>query len=502
MKKIFSVEQIRRADAYTIEHKAISSIDLMEKAAGECALWLKYRAGKNQEYAIFAGPGNNGGDGLAIARMLLESGFLVQVYVLKTSSAFSPDFSINLERLEKITPVNIWEKSPNQWPELSPNCILIDAVFGSGLSKPLTGLPLKVVNWMNSCPNVKIAIDIPSGLFADKAVDDLSENILHADYTLSFQFVKFAFLMPENEFFVGEWHILDIGLAEDFIETEPTNTFIIGREIVKRILQKRHKFSHKGDFGHALIIAGDSTKMGAGLLSSKACIKSGAGLVTLHHPKNQGFAVNAHMPEVMLSADESELAFTTLPSLDAFNCIAVGPGLGQLKETQKALKLLIQQADVPIVFDADALNILSNNKTWLAFLRPHSIFTPHVKEFERVAGKSVNSFERLNKAIEFSHKYNVVLVLKGAYTWIVTPSGQVYFNSTGNSGMATGGSGDVLTGIIASLLAQKYSSVNACILGVYLHGLAGDIAAESTGLESLIASDIINNLGKAFKSLY
>jgi len=504
LQKIFTVEQIRKADQYTIENEPVSSIDLMERAATECVIWLKQKAKPQQKFAVFAGPGNNGGDGLVIARLLAQAGFKVQVFFLNLSGKFSHDFQVNRERLVGIANVEITEckEKPQEWPEFSEETIIIDALFGSGLNKPLKGLPSQVIEEINKQDQVKVAIDIPSGLFADKAIEERNPIIFKADYTLSFQFPKLAFLMPENEFFVGDWHVLDIGLSEEYISGTETPYYFLTDHFVRSIYKPRAKFSHKGSYGHLMMIAGDHTKMGAALLSSKAALKAGAGLVTLHHPKNAGGAVVSSVPEIMSSPDESEEAFSKLPDMTRFSNVAIGPGLGIRKTTATALKILLQEIRSPIVFDADAINILSENKTWLAYLPSQSILTPHLKEFERLAGKSSNSFERMQKALEFTHKYQVYVVIKGAHTMIVSPTGKVYFNSTGNPGMATGGSGDVLTGIIASLIAQKYTSLEACLLGVYLHGLAGDLAAEQLGYEALLSGDIVDYIGKAFKTLY
>lgn len=502
LQKIFNVEQIREADQYTIKNEPITSVNLMERAANECALWLKKRAKSNQQFAIFAGPGNNGGDGLAIARMMAKAGFKVEVYILNLSGKFSPDFQINREGLYPNIKIVEWKEMPEEWPGFSEETILIDAIFGSGLNKPLKGFPAQAVHKLNEQNQVKVAIDIPSGLFADQAIEEKKPAVFQADYTLSFQFPKLAFLVPENEFLVGEWHILNIGLSEEYIDKTETSYFYLTHDFIKSLYRPRSRFSHKGSYGHLLMIAGDHTKMGAAVLSSKAALKTGVGLLTLHHPGNAGDVVVSAVPEVMSSPDESHEAFSHLPDLTRFSHIAIGSGLGTRKITANALKLLLQEVKTPMVFDADTLNILSENKTWLAYLPPQSVLTPHLKEFERLAGKSSNSFERMQKAKEFSQKYQVYLIIKGAHSMIVTPTGKVYFNSTGNPGMATGGSGDVLTGMIGSLLAQKYTSLEACLLAVYLHGLAGDLAAEKLGYEALLSGDIINYIGAAFKTLY
>lgn len=504
LQKIFSVEQIRLADQFTIKNEPISSIDLMERAANECVIWLLQKALKNQGFTVFVGPGNNGGDGMVIARLLKEAGYSVEVFILNLSGKYSSDFQINYNRAKEIVGLELteWTEYPKELPNIVSDSIIIDAIFGSGLSRSLTGFSKKTVHFINELPNIKVAIDIPSGLFADKALDKSSDIVLRADYTLSFQFPKLAFLLPENESFVGQWHILNIGLSADYIENTQSNNYYLNHSFIASILKARSKFSHKGSFGHLLLIAGDHSKMGAAILSSKSAMRSGAGLVTLHHPKNTAPLWVSAVPEVMSSPDNNEEAFSTVPPLQKFSSVAIGPGLGTRKQTAKALKLLIQEVQSPMVFDADALNILSENKTWLNFIPKHSIFTPHLKEFERLAGKANNSFALMEKAKEFSRKYQVYLIIKGAHSMIVTPTGMIYFNSTGNPGMATGGSGDVLTGVLGGLLAQSYSPLEASLLAVYLHGLAGDIAAEKLGFESLISGDIIDHLSDAFKSLY
>jgi len=504
LNKIFSVDQIRKADQYTIENEPISSVELMERAANECVIWLKQKAQIHQRFSIFAGPGNNGGDGLVIARLLKLAGHSVEVFIMNVSGKYSPDFQVNHQRIQEIEGIESveWNNYPQSLPEISPDSIIIDAIFGSGLTKSLSGFPQKVIGFLNELPNVKVAIDIPSGLFADQALGSDKETVVHADYTLSFQFPKLAFLFPENEKYVGRWQVLDIGLSADYIENTKTYNYYLNHGFMASLLKPRSKFSHKGSFGHLLLIAGDHTKMGAAVLSSKAAIRSGAGLVTLHHPKSSASSFLAAAPEIMSSLDASDDAFTSLPDLNKYSNIAIGPGIGTRKQTANALKFLIQEVQTPMVFDADALNILSENKTWLNFVPKHSIFTPHIKEFERLVGKFSNHFSLLEKAKEFAKKYQIYLIIKGAHSMIITPTEHLYFNSTGNPGMATGGSGDVLTGVLAGLLAQSYSPLEASMLAVYLHGLAGDMAAEELGFESMISGDIIHYLAKAFKSLY
>jgi len=360
-----------------------------------------------------------------------------------------------------------------------------------------------LVEHINHSDAVTISIDVPSGLFCDSTTAAVQNPVvIHADYTLTFAPPKLAFFFPENDKFIGKWHLLDIGIMKDYIDNADTSNFFIEKDDCLKILKRRHKFSHKGNYGHALLISGSSGKMGAAVLSARACLRSGPGLVTVHVPGSGNTILQSAVPEAMLHLDPNDSIISGLTDLSPYSSIAVGPGIGTLDQTQIALKLLIQNSAIPLIFDADAINILGENKTWLSFVPKESVFTPHPKEFERLAGKSLNDFERNRKQREFSMKYGVYVVLKGAHTAISTPGGQCFFNSTGNPGMATGGSGDVLTGIIAGIKAQGYSSLSSCLLGVYIHGLAGDLAAEKLGYESLTASDIIDHLGISFISLY
>ncbi|HZK07342.1 MAG TPA: NAD(P)H-hydrate dehydratase [Bacteroidales bacterium] len=499
--KIFPVEKIRDADAHTIANEPIASVDLMERAARQCYRWIKKHVGCSYPIRVFCAPGNNGGDGLVVARLLAQKGYQVQVHLVRVTDKSSADFTTNLERLQEIPKVAISEISDgNNFPEIAPDEVVIDAIFGSGLSRPVEGFTARLIHHINESGAIIIAIDMPSGLFADKPSTAKDASIVRADYTLSFQFPKQAFFYPENESYVGQWGIFDIGLSADFIASAPTNNFYIQKSDIQPLLMPRHKFAHKGTFGHGLLIAGGYGKMGAAVMAAEAALRAGAGLVTAHIPGAGYQIIQTALPECMTSIDADEHNFTVLPEhLENYQAIAAGPGLGKKPETQKALKLLIQNTPVPLLLDADALNILSENKTWLAFLPPESILTPHPKEFERLIGKTKNGFERHEIQRDFSIKNKVFVVLKGGYTCISTPDGRCFFNSTGNAGMGTGGTGDVLTGVLLGLLAQCYPTLHACLLGVYLHGLAGDIAARKLSMQAMIAGDVTKYLGKAYK---
>lgn len=500
--KILPIDKVREADAYTIKHEPVDSIDLMERAAKACYKWMIKKFLTTDRIKIFCGLGNNGGDGLAIARLLAKKDYRVEVYVLLYSDKSSDDFNVNLENLKYQKKVRINEiRSFEELPDSLDCEWIVDAIFGSGLSKPVTGFPARVIGFINEQKAQIVSIDIPSGLFADTSSIDSGGAIIEADNTLSFEFAKKAFLFAENLPYVKQWEIMEINLHPDFVNSVERTDYLSLKKDIRLLIRQRRKFDHKGMFGHALLIAGSYGKMGAAALASEACLRTGAGLITTHVPKLGYDIVQTAVPEAMTSIDRSESVFSEVPHLETYNAIGVGPGIGQEKETQTALKVLIQNTGLPIVFDADAINILGENKTWISFVPPGSIFTPHPKEFERLTGKTSNAFERDKRQREFSVKHQVYVILKGYSTSISCPDGTCYYNTTGNPGMATGGSGDVLTGMILGLLAQKYTPLEACLVGTYLHGLAGDLASEVLGYEASLASDIIEHIGYAYRAL-
>ncbi|MBK7627863.1 MAG: NAD(P)H-hydrate dehydratase [Bacteroidales bacterium] len=500
--KIVSCEQIKEIDSYTISHEPIASIDLMERASAQLFNWITGRYGISEHFVIFAGTGNNGGDGLALARMLGSNGYMADVQFISVSDKISDDCRLNLDRLQNVTNVTINTiKDISQLPFLRSGDIIIDAIFGSGLTRPVTGLPAEVISMINKTDSLVISIDLPSGLFGEDNTNNSDTGIIRADYTLTFQFPKLSFMFPENAEFAGEWIVLPIGLDEKAIQTTVSPYRLLLCSDILPLLKSRNKFDHKGTYGHGLLIAGSEGKMGAAVLGAWAALRSGAGLITCHIPSGGNLIIQSSVSEAMVINDRSEKIISGIGPLENFTAVGIGPGIGTDEETQLALKSFLAECKKPLVIDADALNIISLNIDLLQLLPSSTILTPHPKEFERLIGKTKNSYERLQKQIAFSEKYNCIVLLKGAHSTITIPSGEVFFNSTGNPGMATGGSGDVLTGIILSLLSQGYSPENAAITGVYLHGLAGDIAAEESCYESIIASDIINCIGKAFNKI-
>jgi len=500
--KLFRCEEIRLIDEYTVANEPVASADLMERAAQQLFLWIKKKYQKSSRFVLFAGPGNNGGDGLALARMLSAGEYSVTVYYVDFTEKTSTDWKTNRQRLEAETSLKLIILTySDSFPSLHADDIIIDAIFGSGLTRTAEGFPAEIINYINKSGCEVISIDIPSGLFGEDNSKNLKGSIIEADYTLSFQFPKISFMFAENNKYIGEYAVLPIGLHEDAIRNTPSKFSFLEKSDIKPILRVRSRFDHKGVFGHGLLIAGSHGRIGASVLAAGAALRSGIGLLTCNIPACGYQIVQTSVPEAMVVTDSMTDFISAAVDTELYSAVGVGPGIGTEPSTQKALFDLLNTCKKPIVIDADALNILSLNKEWLSLIPPGSILTPHPKEFERIAGRSSNGFEKIEKQLKFSDDYNCIVVLKGSNTSVSTPDGRLFFNSTGNPGMATGGSGDVLTGIILSLLAQDFSSEEAAIAGVYLHGLAGDMAAGQSSFESMIASDIINNLGNAFNEV-
>lgn len=497
--KIFTTRQIAEIDRFTIQNEPVSDIDLMERAALQVVNWLVHNIPAGRKLMIFAGPGNNGGDAMAIARKMANRNYSSEVFLLDLGKELKGSPAINLKRLEEQGQVKVIRiASESDMPEIYPDAIVIDGLFGSGLGRQLDGLTEKVVAAINASGALVIAIDMPSGLFGeDNSSNDLSK-VIKAGYTLTFQFPKLSFFFPEHENLLGQWKVLPIGLHAGAIASAETPFYFLTADFIASKLMKRNKFAHKGKFGHALLIAGSRCKMGAAVLASKACLRGGVGLLTTHVPNPAISIIQIAVPEAMCSADASDLMFTEFPDLSLFTAVGVGPGIGIKPNSQRALHELLAKKPGKLVLDADALNILAVRPEWFDILPENAILTPHPKEFERLVGPATDSWSRLQLQMQFSKKYRVIVVLKGAYTSISFPGGDVFFNTTGNPGMATAGSGDVLTGLILGLLAQPYRPADAALLGVYLHGLAGDLAAEQTGQEALTSGDLNEYLGKAF----
>jgi hydroxyethylthiazole kinase-like uncharacterized protein yjeF len=490
--KLFTAAQLRAWDQFTIQHEPISSFDLMNRAVDAMANWMFFAyPEKVFPVYIFVGTGNNGGDGLGLARVLHHAFYDTKVLVCPFTEKYSADF----ERQKSMLPKDISVSDFTPTLDIPEDALIIDALFGTGLDRPLDGPWLQVIDFINRLPNEKIAIDIPSGLPADALPFG---PCVRVHQTFTFQVPKMAFLFPENQDIVGEWMVGDIGLLPEYADKTATQSHIITASDTDLIRKNRPKFSHKGNFGHALLIAGSFGKSGAAVLAARACLRAGAGLLTVHAPLCAHDILQAAIPEAMYSADDTLDKWTNNIDIQRYQALGIGPGIGTAPETVAAFKSLLATANQPLVLDADALNILSEDSTCWRWVPKNTILTPHPKEFERLFGPSTDALARNLLQRQKAQELGVFIVLKGAHTAIAAPDGQCYFNSTGNPGMATGGSGDVLTGILTGLLAQGYAPLHTCILGVYIHGLAGDLAAESKSEAGMIAGDIVDALGAAW----
>lgn len=500
--KIFPTDKIKKIDRYTIENEPIASIDLMERAARAIAREITERWDSSRPVMVFAGSGNNGGDALAVARMLAEKGYWVECILFNPKNRLSPDCAVNRDRLMK-TSVRLHEVMHEFVPpRLHRNMLIIDGLFGSGLTRPLENAYASVVQYINAAGADIVSIDMPSGLMGEDNQACSWQKIIHPTLTLTLQFPKLAFFVSEEVPLTGTWKVLDIGLHPGIIEAEDTPYHYLLPHEVACWLKERQKFSNKYDYGHLLLVAGSRGMAGAAVLAARAALHSGAGLVSIHSAARCETILQTAVPEAMFQADADENIVSDIPLTRRYDCIAIGPGLGRDTATREAFVRLLTQVTVPLVVDADALNLMQGDTTLLGLLPPMSVITPHHKEFDRLFGESETCYQRLQKAMEMSRHYRIVIVLKGAHTAIVSPDGKVYFNATGNPGMATAGSGDTLTGIIASLLCQRYAPVQAAILGVVLHGMAGDIAADKESQEYITAGDICHSLGEAFARLH
>jgi len=500
--KILSKEQIYEGDKITIERQGISSADLMERAGIQIFDWLHKRMqGAQVPIQVFCGIGNNGGDGLVLSRHLVTHGYNVKTYVVNCSDKRSKDFLTNYDRIKTVT--RNWPtllSCKEEFPEIDPDDIIVDAIFGIGLNRQADNWVKELFQHFRASKAFTLSIDMPSGLYANKIPED-DNGVVWAGYVLSFQSPKLVFFLPDTGKFLKEWEVLDIGLDFEYLSTIKTEANLMGKLEVLPMYKQRDKFSHKGDFGHSLIIGGSYGKIGAVTLASRAALNIGAGLVTAYVPKCGYTILQTAFPETMVISDVNEKFISSIDFEIRPTVIAFGIGIGTHIKTIATFEAFLKQNKLPLVIDADGINIISKKKTLLKLLPKNCVLTPHPKELERLIGKWNDDFEKLKKVITFSKKHNLIIVIKGANT-ITVFKDKLYINSTGNPGLATAGSGDVLTGIICGLISQGYSNIEAAIFGVYLHGKAGDIAAMDYGYESVIASHIINYLGEAYLDLF
>lgn len=491
MQSLLTSLQIKAADAYTIANEPISSIDLMEHAAQAFVrCFSSYYPDKEKHIAIYCGTGNNGGDGLAIARLLHHAHYKnISVKIARFSDSASDDFNANLKRLAT-APIDTMELGVDSALVIETAAIIIDALLGTGLNKPLTGPYKKLADYLNGLDKTIVAVDIPTGFFADGELPN-DATILKCDLVITFQQPKINFLLPESAPYINAFEVVDIGIKPGYIEQQNSLYQLLEQRDIGAKLKPRRRFTHKGTYGHALIIAGQAETMGAALLCSSACAHTGAGLTTACIPESGLTALNTALPEAMAIVRKDG----NLPKIDwdKFNAVAVGPGLGKHADALTLLQSAFTEFNKPMVIDADALNLVADNYLFKK-IPANSILTPHMKEFDRLFGEHNNWWARIETMVAKAKEFGLYIVLKNSYTIIGTPQGKVYFNPTGNPAMASGGMGDVLTGVIASLLAQSYPPGDACLIGVYIHGMAGDDLTLPNKLTTVLAGSVAEHI--------
>ncbi|MBW1296871.1 NAD(P)H-hydrate dehydratase, partial [Aquimarina litoralis] len=500
--KIFSADQMRKADEITIQTQNITSLDLMERASTQIFNVLHQRLqGAPIPIHVFCGIGNNGGDGLVISRLLVEHGYHVKTYIVNFSDKRSQNFLVNYDRLKEIAsewPTQL--KSEEDLPEISPQDMVIDAIFGIGLNRPIVPWVINLIKHINAARSFTLSIDVPSGLYADKAPDD-KEGVIYASTTVTFQLPKLIFFLPETGQYSQDLEVIDIGLSREFISQTPGFAELIGKNEVLSLYRPRHKFAHKGDYGHCLIVGGSYGKMGSVVLATEAALRIGAGLATSFIPECGYEILQTSIPEAMVITDDEDDYISEIKYDIAPTAIGIGIGLGTHEKTIKGFEAFLKNHKSGLVIDADAINILSLEKELLQYLPPKSVLTPHPGELKRLVGDWKDDFDKIEKVKAFSNAYDCIVVVKGANSLIIYKD-QIYVNTSGNPGMATAGSGDVLTGIITGLIAQGYDPLHAAVFGVYLHGSAGDLAIQNTGYQGLLASDIVGHIGKSYLELF
>lgn len=501
--KILSAQQLQELDRHTIGQEGITSAQLMERAAAAVETEIARRWNGETPVVVFAGPGNNGGDALAVARMLHEEGYDVTTYLINPLEKLSPDCQQNRDQLLECDGARLIEvTSQFEPPHLTPRTLVVDGLFGTGLTRSLSGGFAVLVKFINGSPAQVVSIDMPSGLMCEDNTLNVRSNIICANLTLTFHRPKLSMFMADCQTYIGELKVLDIGLSEEKTAATDTPYQLAEEADICAMLRPRNPFGHKGTFGHALLVAGSYGMAGAAVLAARACLRSGVGKISIHTPTANNDILQQAVPEAVLLHDPHAERITTPVDTTPFDSLAIGPGIGTHSETALAFIEQVRHTHIPLLIDADGLNILGGHKGWLQQVPKDCILTPHPAELCRVGNQSTDSFGILSEAMQMAAEHKFYIILKGHYTAVCTPEGRVYFNTTGNSGMATAGSGDVLTGIILALLAEKYPALNACRLGVYLHGLAGDLAAKEMGEESIVASDIIAYLPMAFKQVW
>ncbi len=499
--KIFTSNIIKELDRATCEAQRISSTDLMERAAEAIACEIMQQFLPPKRIVVIAGPGNNGGDALAVARLLIEQGYTrVETYLFKVSGKLSHDCDYELKRLMELEGINFTMVEKEFVPPvLGPSDVLLDGLFGSGLRTPLQGGFVSVARLINVSKAYVISIDIPSGLFGEWNDKTITRDMVHATQTLVFQQPRLSFFFKENKPVIGKVKILDIGIDRDTVMKTPTDYIYVEARNISSMLKPRDPYGDKETYGRCTLFVGSLGMFGAATLSGKGALRAGVGVLTVHSAAYGMIPLQTSLPCALFDPDRNDRYITDMRTPHSVKAIGIGPGIGTNDETIDTLEALLKNATVPLILDADALNCISRRPALLSLLPSATIITPHPGEFDRLFGEHNSTEERLKKAIKMAGYYNIIIVLKGHHTMVIRPTGEVHINSTGNPGMATGGSGDVLTGVITAFAAQGFRPELAATIGVYIHGLAGDIAAEEKGEWGVTAEDIADNIGRAIE---
>lgn len=501
--KIFNNDALRAIDRATIENEGVTSMELIERAAEAISLEIMSRWRTNKRVSVFAGSGNNGADALVVARLLIEQGYETEIYLFNVGgNKLSKECRQCRDNLLEIEGVNFTEVIDNfNLPALGPEHLVVDGLFGSGLNKSLSGGFVTLVRYINESQATIVSIDVPSGLMGDWNPNPVHRDIIHANLTLAIQFPRLSFFFKENAELVGEWKVLDIALSAEAIKNSHSDYYLVEKSDMRQSIRRRGIFASKADCGSAMVVAGSYGMMGAAVLSAMGAARSGVGKVTVHSPRCGYNVIQSSVPEALFNADKHDIVPTDILPRHNYDAIAVGPGIGVNEVTIKALEEFLKKSDRPVILDADALNCIANRPALLNYIPADSILTPHAGEFDRMFGSHTSDEARLQKAVDKAKRYGLIIVLKGRYTAVVRRDGKIYFNSSGNASLATAGSGDVLTGLMAGFLAQGYAPEIASLIAVYTHGVAGELASDEHGIHGVTSRDIANNVGKAIKQI-
>lgn len=510
--KVVTAQEMRQIDQQTIERIGIPGAVLMEHAGSAVVRILREHFPECQRVAIVVGKGNNGGDGLVVARQLAHAGQPIQIFLVSPPESFAGDAMTNLQIAQKlalpIIPILSDCELKGLKSQLASSDLIVDSIFGTGLRGGVHGFIGDVIACINRSGKPVVAIDLPSGLSADTGIAEGA--CVQASHTVTVGLPKRGNLIHPGAALTGKLAVVDIGFPSSVIAAQDIQINWTRRSDAARILPPRPTHSHKGTYGRVFVAAGSVGMTGAAALTSAGALRAGAGLVTLGTPKNLNPILEVKLTEVMTlplpeTAEGSLALEAKIDIIEAIertkSVLAIGPGLSQHPETVSLVHSVIRESDTPTVIDADGINALARSTDILSSLSPQTVLTPHPGEMARLLGGTIEALERdrIGLAQRFAQDHNVTLVLKGAPTVVAREDGEVWINSTGNAGMATGGMGDVLTGLIAGLMAQKISVFDAAVLGVYLHGLAADLVAEKIGLHGLMAGDVLNNVPEAIK---